>query len=395
MNLKPGYSSISDHVIFSTNSGKILCWGSNSAGSLGLGDTENRSSPQRLTISNTSEVVALSTGAGHSLALTRSYELYTWGSNKYGQLGFAHTETLTTPKRLTLPNDEKPTVICCGALFSVVAVSDGTLYTWGHNTYGQLGFGDTTVRQVPTKLPPFPSPVVQISCGHHQVMATTREGTTFVWGRNDKGKLGLGDEEHKYHPMEHPIKNLAQIACGSAHTIARTTNGAVYGWGWNGRGNLGLGDTQDRHTPQLLISSGAVEVASGGSHSVVLMADGTVFLWGAFLHHIHKSPILVEGFPDMVKWIGCGYTQCFAITEEEELYVWGLGSKGQLGMKHETEAKKPRHIAEKYKFTTPKMRQWNIMRWLFLGRIVEFSELFRIPDEVLFHFVSVVSEAKV
>lgn len=235
------------HTITVTESGVCYGWGLNCLGQLGLGDTDNRKSPEEITRLNPG-IKKVTCGSHHSVALTMGNVCYTWGSNSAGQLGLGHFASQCLPQELGLRNI---IAVACGA-FHTIAMTDSKLYSWGSNRCGQLGLGGL-VDQVssPQEIKSIKSSVIDriisISCGRTFTFALTTFGKLYFWGCifTDDMELHSSLIPCEVH-LEHPVKS---ICCGESHAMAITVNDQVHTWGHNFYGQLGLGDSDDRSTP--------------------------------------------------------------------------------------------------------------------------------------------------
>ena len=145
---------------------------------------------------------------------------------------------------------------CLQELITLLALkSDGTLWTWGDNSKGQLGNGNTTGTDsnVPVQIGSA-TDWIAIAAGKDHTLAIKRNGTLWAWGRNyyivTGGQLGLGDKLNRFAPTQVGADtNWAHVAAGSYHTVAVKTNGTLWTWGENSQGQLGLNDTAERLFP--------------------------------------------------------------------------------------------------------------------------------------------------
>jgi len=247
------------------SNGDLYTWGVNNFGQLGLGDIgkdTDRLTPTR--VPGISNVVSVSLGHIHSAALTASGDLYTWGDNEYGQLGLGNKgEGTERTKPTKVPGISNVVSVCLGAYFSAAITADGSLYMWGANDWGKLGLGDigrAADRTVPTKVPGI-SNVVAISMGYHHSAAVTANGDLYTWGHNRYGQLGLGDSGNttsRYTPTKVPgISNVVAVSLGFYHSSATTSDGLLYTWGLNGVLQLGNdyswdGAPEQKETPTLV-----------------------------------------------------------------------------------------------------------------------------------------------
>jgi len=168
----------------------------------------------------------------------------------------------------------------------VALKSDGTLWAWGSNGFGQLGDGTTTNRSTPTQIGSETNWAL-ISTdgpGGNTTMALKSDGTLWGWGRNNFGQLGDGTTTNRSTPTQEATgaTNWALISTGGAHTVALKSDGTLWAWGSNGFGQLGDGTTTNRSTPTQE-ATGATNwalISAGGVHTVALKSDGTIWSWG-------------------------------------------------------------------------------------------------------------------
>eukprot|EP00980_Cylindrotheca_fusiformis_P007349 scaffold1525_cov142-Cylindrotheca_fusiformis.AAC.149 len=236
------------------------------------------------------KVLAIAAGLFHSAAITCEGELVTFGCGRFGQsLSSTKSDGQVWVGRWK-PEDGVPLVsVACGRRHTIVVDSAGRIWTFGENKYGQLG------RSFEGKFDPIPGIVdsselkypegshVSVDCGwsHSLVCAHTKDGglETFGWGRNDKGQLGTGS-----HSSSEPFpkrlfanRQLSFVSCGSEFTIAiEAESNRILGCGWNEHGNIATGNQDDHleltetqgtnvYGPPGL-HDGDLRVAAGGAH---------------------------------------------------------------------------------------------------------------------------------
>ena len=291
--------------------GTVYSWGSNSWGQLGNGTSgtaNNASAPVAVKTAGTpmdgKTIVQVAAGATHSLALATDGTIYAWGKNEYGQLGNDSTTNSPVPvavKTAGTPMEGKTIIqIHAGYEHSLALASDGTVYAWGRNNSGQLGKNDATDTHIPAAVQTLGTPmagkvIVQLAAGNSQSMALASDGTVYTWGWNQYGQLGNGTTTNSRIPVAvvttgTPLagKTISQIAAGNAHALAMTDDGAIYSWGWNQYGQLGNNSTINSSLPVIVKTTGTplagkmiTQIASGGSpNSLVLANDGTMYTWG-------------------------------------------------------------------------------------------------------------------
>ncbi|KAJ1405033.1 Regulator of chromosome condensation, RCC1 [Sesbania bispinosa] len=188
-------------------------------------------------------------GAEHSVAVTEDGDLYGWGWGRYGNLGLGDRNDRLIPEKVTI-NGDKMVMVACGWRHTISVSSSGGLYTWGWGKYGQLGHGDFEDHLVPRKVQALSDKCIsQISGGWRHTMALTSSGQLLGWGWNKFGQIGIGNNFDCPSPMKvnFPLdQKVVQMSCGWRHTIAVTERENVYSWGRGANGQLGHGDTIDR-----------------------------------------------------------------------------------------------------------------------------------------------------
>src|SRR6185503_311942 len=156
---------------------------------------------------------------------------------------------------------QRPTPVQVSGLTNVIAVSsggthtlalksDGTVWAWGNNTYGQVGLGsDFSNRLTPVQVPGL-SGITAISAGIYHNLALKADGTVWVWGENSHGELGDGTGAQRRSPVQLPgITGVTFVAAGYQHSAVRTSAGTLYMFGMNDYGQVGDGTTDNQLGP--------------------------------------------------------------------------------------------------------------------------------------------------
>lgn len=127
--------------------------------------------------------------------------------------------------------------------------TDGTLWAWGYNAYGQLGDGTTTDRWTPRQVGT-DSNWASASAGTLHTVAVKTNGTLWTWGDNEYGQLGDGTITNRSRPaMVGTDTNWGSVSGGCYHTVGLKTDGTLWAWGYNLYGELGDGITTNRSVP--------------------------------------------------------------------------------------------------------------------------------------------------
>jgi len=228
--------------------GTIWSTGKNYDGQLGLGDggigTDRNIFTQESSLST--DWIMVDGGSNHTIALKSDGTIWSTGGNYYGQLGLGTDGNWTNKYNFTQEigfNNWKQ--IACGAHFSIVIKSDGTLWGTGRNRDGQLGLGDEMKRNIFTQIGT-DTDWVYIFCSVQHSMAIKSNGTLWGTGNNYNGQLGLGDDGYNTDRIVFTKvgtdTDWVQVSGQYYHTIAIKTDKTLWGTGSNVDGKLGLGD---------------------------------------------------------------------------------------------------------------------------------------------------------
>lgn len=308
------------------NDGTVKCWGNNSAGQLGQGNTTNRGDNQGemgdalppINLGTGKTAVAIATGAEHACAILNNATVKCWGANASGQLGLGNTvrrgdnagEMGDALPTVNLGTGKTATALRAGLYHTCARLNDGTLKCWGNNSQGQLGLGDALGRgdepnEMGDALPAIDlgagKTVASMALGSYHTCAILNDGATKCWGNNFYGQLGLGDTTARGDDPGEMGTNLPAVNVGAGktsvgisvagnHTCAILNDRSVKCWGNGADGRLGSGDTLARgdaagemgdSLPVVNLGTGKTATAiSTNVHTCVVLNDGTVKCWG-------------------------------------------------------------------------------------------------------------------
>jgi alpha-tubulin suppressor-like RCC1 family protein len=290
-------------------------------------------------------------GADFVLGLATDGQVYSWGNNDYGQLGqglaiAAHGDPLPVHGMSAVQ------AVAAGGYHAAALRTDGSVWAWGNNNYGQLGIGFVHVGfSIPRPVPGL-SGVKAISAGYIHTAALSSKGEVWGWGQTPakadvKPALVLG------------LSHVRSIAAGSDFNLALKEDGTVWSWGGNRAGQLGLGQRGLYQTTPARVAAltDVVAVSAGYLHGLALRSDGTVWAWGSNAYDqlgtgtYPQGPVAIPGLPATpngakdVKGIVAGAYNSAVVYRNGEVWAWGSNLSGQLSDATVQSASAPRRIA--------------------------------------------------
>lgn len=316
----------------------LFAWGINNAGQLGLGDLVTQSSPVQVGADEDWSAIA-SGGTGFSFGIKIDGTLFSWGFNSIGQLGLGDTVNRLSPVQVGL--DEDWLDVSSGSSHTIALKIEHKLFSWGKNSQGQLGLGDLVTRSSPVQVGT-DEDWLAIAAGVNHSLILKTDNTLFAFGFNNNGQLGLGDLVIRSSPVQVGVdEDWAVITAGDNQSLAIKTDGRLFAWGFNNNGQLALGDTSPRSSPvQVGTDTDWATVSTGNEFTLAIKTDGTLYATGlntsgqlglGDLSSPHTSFTQVGTDED---WLfvtaGSGFT--LAIKTDGTAWAWGIGTSGQLGL---------------------------------------------------------------
>jgi len=348
------------------NQGTMWLWGNNTNGELGNNTLISTSSPVQ-TVSSGLNWKQVSAAFGYSAGIKTDGTLWLWGSNNQGNLGTNNLIGRSSPVQTIAAGTNWRQVACgtilnTGALFSgstYAIKTDGSLWSWGRNNYGQLGDSTVINKSSPIIVGGAAgagaytwNKVFANSVGHAGAIKT--DGTLWLWGYNVGGQLGDNTAINKSSPVQTVAGgiNWQSISLGTYSTAAIKTDGTLWLWGRNFVGQLGDNTTTAKSSPVQTVAGGrnwtqvALSSVNFNSQSsslagvtAAIKSDGTLWVWGGNAYGqlgdnsliSQSSPIQTISGGTTWKQVSVGTYVVAGVKTNGSLWTWGRNNYGQLG----------------------------------------------------------------
>ena len=272
------------------NDNTASCWGFNEDGQAGDNSTNRYKSPSaEVQFPDGKRVKSMGMGLKHTCAILEDDTLTCWGLDSHGALGNGNSDTSDkyTPQTITTPSDRKVVKVEPGATHTCILLDDGGVMCWGRDNLGQLGNGDTSdTIHAPSSNVELPEgrAATDLSVGDHHSCALLDNGSVACWGQNNHGQLGDNSTTHRSIPIypHLPAGSLAvSVAVGPFNSCAILENSSLYCWGHNGYGRLGIGVTGGVYTTPMFVEgpTNIVDLSVNYDHTCGLSENGSISCW--------------------------------------------------------------------------------------------------------------------
>jgi len=323
-------------------------------------------------------VRSIAAGGGFSCVLTHSGLIYTWGLNNVGQCG--HTpgsERIQTPTRLDHPiattYDIRYSHISCSEAHASAVDTDGAVWEWGrvvrgsNDIGGEFGFGNLVndeanpwlMHEVSLEQPiaiQGLQPARSVHCGGGVSMdggytvVVFQSGAAAAWGLNSRGQLGAGECSGYAEPTQVALLSdvaVHDVSCGEEHTLFLLLDGSLLSVGRNDYGELGVGPTlpgEENHTAIPVLVNGKYKaIAAGECHSAAIGLEGELYVWGRGTRGAlglggntkncfepEEVPAFQKGKGEL-RAVSCGKDVTGVVTTIGSVFTWGANKSGELG----------------------------------------------------------------
>lgn len=317
---------------------ELFSWGSGVNYQLGTGNTHIQKLPCKVDSLHGTFIKSVSAAKFHSVAVSARGEVYTWGFGRGGRLGHPEFDihsgqaAVITPRQVTMGlGSRRVKAIAAAKHHTVVATEGGEVFTWGSNREGQLGYTSVDTQPIPRRVSSLKSKIVAVAAANKHTAVISESGEVFTWGCNKKGQLGYGtsNSASNYTPRVVEYlkgKVLKGVAAAKYHTIVLGADGEIFTWGHRlvtprrvviVRNLKKNGSTPLKFHQRLHV----VSIAAGMVHSMALTEDGAIFYW-------------VSSDPDLrcqqvyslcgrtVSSISAGKYWIAAVTATGDVYMW-------------------------------------------------------------------------
>ncbi|KAI4348466.1 hypothetical protein L6164_009189 [Bauhinia variegata] len=319
---------------------EVFSWGSGTNYQLGTGNAHIQKLPCKVDSLNGSFIKLISAAKFHSVAVTARGEVYTWGFGRGGRLGHPDFDihsgqaAVITPRQVTSGLGYRQVkAIAAAKHHTVIATEAGEVFTWGSNREGQLGYTSVDTQPTPRRVTSLRSKIVAVAAANKHTAVVSDLGEVFTWGCNREGQLGYGTSNSASNYTPHIVeylkgKTFTRVSAAKYHTVVLGADGEVYTWGHRlvtprrvviTRNLKKSGSTplKFHRTERLHV----VSIAAGVTHSMATTDDGALFYWVSSDPDLRCQQLYTMCGRNMVS-IAAGKYWASAVTATGDVYMW-------------------------------------------------------------------------
>lgn len=325
---------------------EIFSWGSGTNYQLGTGNAHIQKLPCKVDALQGSSIKLISASKFHSVAVTGRGELYTWGFGRGGRLGHPEFDihsgqaAVITPRQVILGlGSRRVKAVAAAKHHTVIATESGEVFTWGSNREGQLGYASVDTQPTPRRVSSLKSKIVAVAAANKHSAAVSETGEIFTWGCNKEGQLGYGTSNSGSNNTPRLVEYLkgkffTTVVAAKYHTVVLGADGEVFTWGHrlvtprrviiarnlkkNGNALMKFHRMEKLHV---------VSVAAGMVHSMALTDDGALFYWVSSDPDLKCQQLYYLNGKKIVS-VSAGKYWHGAVTSTGDIYMWD-GKKGK------------------------------------------------------------------
>ncbi|KAF8403441.1 hypothetical protein HHK36_011545 [Tetracentron sinense] len=325
---------------------EVYSWGSGANYQLGTGNAHIQKLPCKVDSLQGSYIKLVSAAKFHSVAVGAHGEVYTWGFGRGGRLGHPDFDihsgqaAVITPRQVTSGlGSRRVKAIAAAKHHTVVATEGGEVFTWGSNREGQLGYTSVDTQPTPRRVSSLRSKIVAVAAANKHTAVVSESGEVFTWGFNKEGQLGYGTSNSASNYTPRVVEYLkgkvfTGVTAAKYHTIVLGADGEVFTWGHRlvtPRRVLIARNLKKRGTAPLKFHRmerlHVVAIAAGMVHSIALTEDGALFYWVSSDPDLRCQQLYSLCGRDLVS-ISAGKYWTAAGTTTGDVYMWD-GKKGK------------------------------------------------------------------
>jgi alpha-tubulin suppressor-like RCC1 family protein len=321
------------HTVAIKADGTLWTWGRNDVGQLGNGTPFDHTKP--LNIGTDTNWRTIATGYVHTVAIKADGTLWAWGTADLGN----GTNQSASP--IQIGTDANWSTVTAGTYFTAAIKTDGTLWAWGYNGFGQIGDGTTTNRLSPVQVGTGTNWRMVAAGQYHTTMAIKTDGTLWGWGENSYGQIGDGTKTNRLSPVQVGTgTNWRTVSAGFVTTAAIKTDNTLWRWGWLYPGPDDFGTFDGVTTPQPAgVGASWSSVSAGRWYTMAIRTDGT--LWGIGANDVSQigcnCDTVLPQFTQVgtaASWVSvdAGVVHTVAIRADGSMWATGGNFFGQLGI---------------------------------------------------------------
>ncbi|XP_071734805.1 uncharacterized protein [Rutidosis leptorrhynchoides] len=319
---------------------ELYSWGSGVNYQLGTGNAHIQKLPCKVDSLHGSFIKLISSAKFHSVAVNGHGEVYTWGFGRGGRLGHPDFDihsgqaAVITPRQVTSGlGARRVKAIAAAKHHTVAATEGGEVFTWGSNREGQLGYTSVDTQATPRRVSSLKAKIVAVAAANKHTAVVSDSGEVFTWGCNKEGQLGYGTSNSGSNYTPRLIeylkgKKITLVSAAKYHTMALGADGEVFSWGHR------LVTPKRVVVARILKKSGntplkfhrserlhVVSIAAGMTHSMALTHDGALFYWVSSDPDLRCQQLYTLCGKNMVS-VSAGKYWTAGVTSSGDVYYW-------------------------------------------------------------------------